>query len=459
MRGRTNVTVALLCLTAVGLIANSGCPPTTMPPPDGMTCPEEIPVSEIALRSVVDGLESPVAMAVPGDDSGRLFIVEQRGQILIVDSDDNLLAQPFLDIEDRLVPVRMTDEGEVRFDERGLLGLAFHPDYTENGRFFVYYSGPKDEDDPEEFDSELRLSEFQVSVDDPNVADADSERLLFEINDPQFNHNGGQLAFGPGGHLYIGVGDGGGADDLGVGHTEGLGNGQDKTNLLGAILRIDVDSGDPFGIPADNPYADGVNGAPEIFAFGMRNPWRFSFDDQGRLFVADVGQNLYEEVNIVTNGGNYGWRIREGFHCFDADNPDMPPEDCPEVDADGDPLLDPILEYPHPDEGVDPPFGISVTGGYVYRGTAMPCLEGEYLFGDWSTSFGTPDGSLFAARQSDDGTWEMRSLTVAGDDNGRIDRFILSFGEDEDGELYVLTTESASPQGTTGEVFRLIEAP
>lgn len=458
MRGRPNVTVVLLGVSVLGLMANTGCPPTEMPPPDDMTCSDEMPVTEIALQSVVEGLEAPVAMAVAGDGSGRLFIVEQRGRILIVDSDDNLAAQPFLDIEDRLVPVRTNDEGEVRFDERGLLGLAFHPAYAENGRFFVYYSGPKDEDDPEDFDSELRLSEFQVS-DDPDVADADSERPLFEINDPQFNHNGGQLAFGPDGYLYISVGDGGAADDLGVGHTEGLGNGQDKTNLLGAILRVDVDSGDPYGIPADNPYADGMDGAPEIFAFGMRNPWRFSFDDQGRLFVADVGQNLYEEVNIVTNGGNYGWRIREAFNCFDSENPEVPPPNCAEVDADGNPLLDPILEYSHPDEGVDPPFGISITGGYVYKGSAIACLEGEYVFGDWSTSFGTPDGSLFAAHENEDGTWEMRVLTVAGDANGRIDKFITSFGEDEDGELYVLTTESASPQGTTGEVFRVIEAP
>jgi glucose/arabinose dehydrogenase len=417
------------------------------------------PATAVELQLLAGGFVAPVAMAVPEDSTGRIFIVDQPGQIYVIDAEGNRLEGPFLDLADRMVNVGR-DEGEgPRFDERGLLGLAFHPDYAANGRFFVYYSAPQDdEDDPEDFDNEIHLSEFAVSDEDPNRADPDSEILLIEIDDPQFNHNGGQIAFGPDGFLYIGVGDGGNANDDGVGHNPDIGNGQCLVTLLGKILRIDIDSGDTYGIPADNPFADADSELPEIWVYGLRNPWRFSFDSMGRLFVADVGQDLFEEVNLITaGGGNYGWRIREGTNCFDKDMPGMPPEDCPEFGADGEELIDPIIEYPHMAEGQ--PFGISVTGGFFYEGDDIPGLEGDYVFGDWSTNFSGPDGTLFAARPDDAGAWQVRELAVEGRENNRLGSFILSFGRDANDELYILTSQDLIPAGDTGAVYRIVAAP
>ncbi|MEE9296730.1 MAG: PQQ-dependent sugar dehydrogenase [Phycisphaerae bacterium] len=410
----------------------------------------------MALQLIADGFTSPVGMAVPDDGSRRLFILDQTGQVWIIDAEGNRVAAPFLDLADRMVGVSPTN------DERGLLGMAFHPQFAANGRFFVYYTAPKDADDPAAFNSRNRVSEFRVSPGDPNRADTDSERVILDIDAPQANHNAGHLAFGPDGFLYIASGDGGGANDTGVGHTPNLGNGQDKSTLLGKILRIDVDNGDPFNVPADNPLADDVDARPEIWALGLRNPWRFSFDSGGehRLFAADVGQNLFEEVNIVVKGGNYGWNIKEGSYCFDPSNALFPPLVCPAVDADGVSLIDPIIEYSHSDdEGKSA--GISAIGGYVYRGDAIPQLQGQYIFGDYSTGFLVGDGTLFAAAEGEDGQWTLRELALgvgSGDASGRIGRFILAFGEDADNELYVLTSERAGPSGNTGQVHRIIPA-
>jgi len=436
------------------LVQLAGCQPDVDPTPG---------VDEVALALVADGFTAPVGMAFPPDGSGRIFVVEQTGQIYIIAATGTRLAAPFLDIADRMVAVGIDFGGGFVFDERGLLGLAFHPQYAANGRFYVFYSAPKDPDDPDTFNCESHISEFRVSPDDPNRADPDSERLLLEINKPQFNHNGGQLAFGPDGYLYIGVGDGGGANDAGnandnVGHNPFVGNGQDLSTLLGKVLRIDVDGGDPYGIPADNPFVEGFAALPEIWVYGLRNPWRFAFDGMGRMFLTDVGQNLYEEVNLITaGGGNYGWRVREGLHCFDKDNAMTPPADCPDVATNGDALIDPILEYPH--SAAARPFGISVTGGFVYEGDAIPALRGDYVFGDWSSSFAAPDGSLFAATQEDDGTWTMRELSIAGAATSRLARFITSFGRDPDGELYLVTTLNSGPIGSTGAVHRIVAAP
>lgn len=411
------------------------------------------PVNTVALERVADGLTSPVGLVEPGDGSGRLFVVDQAGPIRIVDAEGRLLDEPFLDVSDRMVTL-MPD-----FDERGLLGLAFHPRFADNGRFFIFYTAPKDDDDPEEFNAESHVSEFTVSPNDPDRADPASERLLLEVNKPQFNHNGGQLAFGPDGFLYVSVGDGGGADDVGVGHTPDTGNGQDRTTRLGKILRIDVDGGEPFGVPDDNPFVDDAEALGEIFALGLRNPWRFSFDTGGerRLFVADVGQNLFEEVNIVTSGGNYGWNVREGRHCFDPDAPGTPPEDCPAEDAAGGPFIDPIIEYPHLDAG-GAPVATAVIGGYVYRGDALPGLAGEYVFGDFSAGFDAGDGTLYAAREDEDGAWTMRELAIEGRADGRLARFVLAFGQDQDGELYILNTDNVGPSGTTGTVDKIVPA-
>lgn len=430
---------------------------TMEPPPDSQ------PATTIALETVAQGLTSPLALASPSDGTGRLFVVDQVGKIWIIDAGGNRNARPFLDFGTNLVALNGA------YDERGLLGLAFHPEYASNGRFFVRYSASRDGqpeegcNDPAGFvvgcHSEV-LAEYRVSTGDPDMADPESERILLAVDKPQFNHNGGQIAFGPDGYLYVGFGDGGGANDNEEGHTSDLGNGQDLTTLLGKILRIDVDSGDPYAIPADNPFVNEPGAQPEIWAFGLRNPWRFSFDIGGdrRLFVADAGQNLFEEVDIIVPGGNYGWHIREGMHCFDPLNPGMPPNDCATVDRNGNPLIGPIIEYPHVAEAGHVA-GIAAIGGFVYRGAAIPELSGWYVFGDFSTDFISSDGTLFAAQENSDGTWTLNELVVAGRTGGRIGRFILGFGQDETGEVYVLTTANVGPTGDTGEVHKIVLAP
>lgn len=417
------------------------------------------PADTVGLVQVADGLTAPVGMAIPPDGSSRKFIIDQIGLIRILDANNNLLPTPFIDLRDRMVQVGIDFGGGFIFDERGLLGLAFHPQYASNGRFFVFYTAPKGMDQPADFDSETHVSEFRVSAADSNIADATSERILLRIGKPQFNHNGGQLAFGMDGRLYISVGDGGGANDEGIGHTPGTGNGQDKSTLLGKLLRIDVDSGDPYGIPASNPFVGDPDARHEIYALGLRNPWRFSFDIGGlhRLFLADVGQDRLEEINIITAGGNYGWRIREGAGCFDPVNPGDPPATCPELDADGAPLIGPIVQYPHQDASGGTR-GLAVVGGYFYRGASVPGLTNQFVFADWSTSFFLADGSLLAATEEAGGSWVLRELGIEGQPGGRFGRFILGMGQGSDGELYLLSTANTGPTGQTGQVHRITAA-
>jgi glucose/arabinose dehydrogenase len=335
--------------------------------------------------------------------------------------------------------------------------MAFHPDYAENGRFYVYYSAPLREAAPDDWDHTSHLSEFLVSEDDPDVADLDSERIILQVDQPQSNHDGGQITFGPDGYLYIPLGDGGGANDVGTGHTPELGNAQDTTNLLGSILRIDVDGGDPYGIPDDNPFS-GEQGREEIYAYGFRNPYRIAFDAGGdrQLFVGDAGQNLWEEVDIVTLGGNYGWHIKEGTHCFDPQTPNTSPAECPDHGPRDEPLIDPIIEY----QNANAPggLGVVVVGGLVYRGRAMPDLQGHYIFGDWSTDWGRPAGVLFVARppETPGELWAFEELSVHSHENGRLGSFLLSFGQDADQELYVLTSDTAGPAGHTGQVYKMV---
>jgi glucose/arabinose dehydrogenase len=419
----------------------------------------------IDLDLVADGLTSPVYATHAGDRSGRLFVVDQVGLIRIIDAAGTLLPGPFLDLTAETVTVNPF------FDERGLLGLAFHPDYRRNGRFFVRYSAPRSGEPSEPCFGTSRgcheeiLAEFQVS-DDPNVADP-SSTILFRVDEPQFNHDSGQVAFGPlervdGGEprrlLYFTLGDGGGAHD-GLADSPPshgpIGNGQNIETVLGGILRIDVDAppdpGLAYAIPADNPFV-GTPGADEIYAYGMRNPYRFSFDDgpggDGRLFLADVGQNLFEEVDIVERGGNYGWVIREGFHCFDPFNPMSPPAACPDTGPLGEPLLDPVAEYDHGD-------GIAVIGGFVYRGSAFPGLLGKYVFGDFSRGFFVPGGRLFWIDA--DGVLSDIFEFQLGAQNDPLDRFLLGFGEDERGEIYLLTSDMLGPTGNTGRVWHLVD--
>ncbi|MGI9336111.1 MAG: PQQ-dependent sugar dehydrogenase [Gammaproteobacteria bacterium] len=431
----------------------------------------------IDLQPICEGLTSPVFATHAGDRSDRLFIVDQIGVIWILDVDEGeCLADPFLDIQDRLPAL---SEG---FDERGLLGLAFHPRFKRNGRFFVRYSAPRDGSEGEPCVGTSRgchesiVAEFRVKRRKANKVSPATERVIFRIDQPQFNHNSGSIAFGPDGLLYFALGDGGGAHD-GLAEDPPLhgpiGHGQNIETLLGSMLRIDVDRrpdpGLAYRIPRSNPFAGATRGAGEIYAYGFRNPYRFSFDrhsfkrrgdrrsrhgrranrrDRSRLFVSDVGQNLYEEVNIVEKGGNYGWVTAEGFHCFDPFAPEIPPGDCSGTGPDGEPLLNPIAEYNHGD-------GIAVVGGFVYRGRESDTLFGKYVFGDFSRSFRPAEGRLFWLDADGTPTDIFEFRTEQAD--VMVGRYLLGFGEDEDGELYVLTSKNLAPMGSAGEVFRIVD--
>ena len=356
---------------------------------------------EVAFDRFATGFTLPLHVTHASDGSGRLFVVEQGGKIHILDPDGVVRDTDFLDLGSAGLN-KINRSG----NERGLLGLAFHPDYAANGRFFVNYTRRSD--------GGTIVEEYTVSA-DPGVANTEGKVILGPIRQPQSNHNGGHIAFGPDGYLYIAMGDGGAGGDEGSGHTPGIGNGQDITdNLLGTILRIDIDTSDPgmeYAIPPDNPFV-GVEGDDEIYAYGLRNPWRFSFDRlTGRLFCGDVGQNRLEEIDIIESGGNYGWRVAEGTECFDP---------RPGCDMTG--LVPPIHDYPRTD-------GRSVTGGYVYRGRDYPALTGLYIFGDFVT------GRVWALEETDSGAWARHDLGTVST--------IASFGEDQAGEHYVCSFDGS----------------
>lgn len=380
---------------------------------------------------------------IPGDDQHAL-VLEQTGRIWVLQG-DGLLPDPFLDVSDRLV------ELDRSYDERGLLGLAFHPDFTSNGRLFVYYSALLRREAASGQDHTNRLSELHVNPGELR-ADLATERVILEFDQPQPNHSGGALGFGPDGYLYLGAGDGGGTGDASEGHSP-QGNAQDTTRLNGKILRLDVDGGDPYAVPSDNPFVDG-GGAPEIFAYGFRNPWRMTWepDGQQRLIVSDVGYGRYEEIDAVERGGNYGWRIREGAHCLDIEEPLTPLASCPPAGENGDPLIDPVLEYTH-DE-----IGVAVVGGFVYRGSSVPALEGRYVFADFSRQWTTDPpigrGSVLAAEPAATGEpWSFRELVIG---EGQAPNFITGIGQDAAGEIYLMVREELGPEGTTGRVLRIV---
>jgi len=398
----------------------------------------------VKLDIVASDLVSPVVLTHASDGSGRLFVADQTGPILVI-SNRTLLPVPFLNLSNRMTGLKPNNIGGITntginpsYDERGLLGLVFHPGYPTNGRFFVYYSNPTN---AAGLDHESVLSEFKVSSTNANLADPASETVLLRIGEPEFNHNGGALAFGPDGYLYIATGDGGGAGDV---HPP-IGNAQNLTNLLGKILRINVDSGTSYTVPVDNPFV-GVPGArPEIWAYGFRNPWRFTFDRGGsnQLWAADVGQNLWEEIDLVRRGGNYGWRVLEGQHAYDIPLAATLGISIPGLDF-------PVHEYGHG------PLGISIIGGHLYRGNAWPELVGKYVFGDYSTSFAAADGAIYYLAETRPGVWERFafSLQPAG---GRLGRFVKGFGEDEAGEIYLLSSLDRGPSGSTADVRRLVK--
>jgi glucose/arabinose dehydrogenase len=406
---------------------------------------------DLNLEPFAEGFTSPVYLTPLPDGSGQLVVLDQIGVAYLLTAEGERLEEPFLDVRDRMVELREA------FDERGLLGIAFHPGYAENGRFYVYYSAPLRDSAPQEWDHTAHVSEFRVSPEDPNVTNPNSERIILQVDQPQFNHDGGTVIFGPDGYLYIALGDGGGGNDVAMGHPP-IGHGQDYTTLLGSILRIDVDRGWPgYAIPHDNPLV-GEEGRDEIYAWGMRNPYRISFDaETGDLYVGDVGQILWESVNLVNAPGNYGWNIKEGTHCFDPLNPHEPLDDCPDTGAHGEPLIDPIIEYPNtgPRDDVtihgDLEVGTTVIGGYVYRGSAFPELVGKYVYGDWTANRNEAAGVIFVAEPSDgEGLWSWQQLH-------RFDgSYVLSFGQDEDHELYVTVIDSRGPTGESGRIYKLV---
>lgn len=443
---------SLLVAAPAPLLAASPASAQVLPPP--------VQQGDLTVRLVVvaEGLTAPNLVTHAGDDSGRLFVVDQIGLVRVIDASGNLLAEPFLDVRDRMVTLA------AGFDERGLLGLAFHPDFESNGRFFVRYSVPRAGSAGEPcFGTSRgchseRLSEFTMPDPTASTAAAAVERVLFEIAEPEFNHNSGSVEFGPDGMLYFTLGDGGGANDglssPGLPHGPD-GNGQNTMTHLGSMLRIDVDAepepGLGYAIPGDNPFAaprrDGLVGLPEIYAWGFRNPFRFSFDDEtGELWVADVGQNLIEEIDVVEGGRNYGWVIREGSLCFDPQNPGDPLPACPGVGLQGEPLHGPVAEYTHAD-------GISVIGGYVWRRSAGSAMHGKYIFGDFSTSFGSPAGRLFYLDAEGDRSAIFEPQLEGGGVFGG--RFIRGFGRDEAGHVYVATTTVGGTTGATGAVIRI----
>ena len=376
-------------------------------------------------------------MVTPRDGSGRLFVVEQTGLIWIISKGEQR-ANPFLDLRGRLV------ELSAFYDERGLLGLAFHPDFAANGLFYVSYSAPLREGLlSTEWNHTTHISEFTVSANDPNQADPASERILLSIDKPGYNYEAGQLAFGPDSYLYISTGD-----SVRDPASESGKYAQDLDSLLGKILRIDVNGNHEYDIPADNPFANG-GGRPEIFAYGLRNPYRFSFDlsvpaASPRLYVADVGQAMMEEVDLIVAGGNYGWPIREGTTCFNSKSWNEPYEKC--VTAG---LIDPIIAYAH--QGVLS----AVIGGIVYSGQAIPDLRGGYIFGDW----GRGDGQLLAAFPPSAGAnpWEMTQIMVEPPHNQSGIGQLLGIGQDQDGELYLLVKAPGfGATGDTGKIFKVI---
>jgi glucose/arabinose dehydrogenase len=346
---------------------------------------------------VVDGMARPLDLLSPPGDQQRIFIVEQGGVIRIL-QDGALLDTPFLDIS-----AKVKREG----NEQGLLGLAFHPQFAENGYLYVNYTGQTGVGD-------TVIARYSLLDGDPNQADPNSEVVLLTVAQPYANHNGGGMVFGPDGYLYMSLGDGGSAGDP-------QGNAQNLDTYLGKLLRVDVDGDEPYAIPASNPFSAG-GGLPEIFAYGLRNPWRFSFDRAtGDLYIADVGQNAWEEIDFqpagAPGGWNYGWDYLEGTHAFEG----QPPE--------GALLAAPVFEYQH---GI----GCSVTGGYVYRGTALPEFNGIYLFSDYCS------GRVWGLLQAADGSWMNKELFQTGWN-------VSSFGLDAQGELYLIDQSG-------GTVYKLV---
>jgi glucose/arabinose dehydrogenase len=377
---RQNGARAGFAVILAALLLGAGCADTS-------PSPSTVPIN-LGLQLLVSGLNAPLDLEQPNDGSNRLFVVEQGGTIRIIQN-GAVLAQPFLDISSKVVTG----------GEMGLLGVTFHPGFQQNGKFYVNYV--------RSLSGQIQsvIAEYTASPANANTVDPVSERILLTVDQVGNlnNHKAGQLTFGPDGFLYFGLGDGGSSGDP-------FGHGQNTQTLLGKLIRIDVNAAGPglqYGIPPDNPFVAG-GGLPEIWAFGFRNPWRFSFDrPSGRLFLADVGQDMFEEVDMVQKGGNYGWNIMEGLHCFN------PPTGCNTTG-----LTLPIAEYSHSE-------GNAVIGGFVYHGSSIPSLQGMYVFGDLGT------GKIWVLQEASPNVFTRTLVATTG-------KTTSSFGQDQSGELYLV---------------------
>lgn len=402
------IVLAVSMVSLVLIVSAFGCRRKAM-----IDNPVELPTLKIKLSLVASGLQAPLYVAFPGN--GEMLAVEQTG-IIKVFKNGKANAVPFLNISNKIVKL----SGD--YDERGLLGIALSPDFKNNRKFYVYYSAPTTGN----FDNTGTLAEFKTTA-NGDVADPNSERILLTVQHPESNHNGGCLQFGPDGYLYISEGDGGGAGDK---HNGTIGNGQNMNTFLGKILRIDVNNGKTYTVPSDNPFVGRANVKPEIWAYGLRNTWRYSFDKAtGQLFAGDVGQDKYEEVDIINKGGNYGWHITEATHCF-----------APATGCSFKGITMPIAEYSHHE-------GISITGGYVYNGKQLSGFSGKYIFADWS-------GPMFYLQKVGN-TWKRGKLIITGTHPG--DLKITSFGEDPLGELYLVTNEDTGPGAVKGAVYKIVK--
>lgn len=462
----------------------------TIIPPTSIMAQDELlvrPVTKsglsVRLETVATGLTAPNWGTHAPGDSERLFVTDQNGILWAIDLATGDKAV-FLDASALLVSLGIGGEGT--FDERGLLGVAFHPDYATNGLLYTYTSEPVSgtadySTMPESTAANHQSVITEWSVPDPadqsSVVDPVSARVLLRIDQPQFNHNGGALNFGPEGTLYISLGDGGGRDDEGVGHGA-TGNAQDTSNVLGSILRIDVDGSNSansqYGIPDDNPFVGQTGFVDEIFAYGFRNPFRFSFDmETGDLYTGEVGQDDIEEVDVVVAGGNYGWNVKEGSFCFDTDGADpgfaFEAVPCPNEPPG---LIDPVAEYNTADSLAENSDGRAVIGGFVYRGNSIPALRGRYVFGDYSRFTElriSNDGRLFylnkknIVKKNRIKESKIFEFTLMGQD--RLGLAVLGFGQDAGGELYVLANETGVPFGSgedldipTGVILKIVPA-
>ncbi|XP_026219448.1 HHIP-like protein 1 isoform X2 [Anabas testudineus] len=392
---------------------------------------------ELCLEEVANGLRNPVAMIHADDGTHRFFVAEQVGYVWVYLANGSRIDRPFLNLTRAVLTSPWSG------DERGFLCIALHPRFSTVKKAYVYYSVSVKKEE------RIRISEFTLSTYDENQLDHSSERTILEVVEPASNHNGGQLLFGHDGYLYIFIGDGGRAGDpFGK-----FGNSQNKSALLGKVLRIDVDNNDdgaPYSIPSDNPFLRENEARPEVYAYGVRNMWRCSIDrgdpitgqGRGRMFCGDVGQNKYEEVDLIVKGGNYGWRAKEGFSCYDR-------KLCQNSSLDD---ILPIFAYAHK-------LGKSVTGGYIYRGCQMPNLNGLYIFGDFMS------GRLMSLKENvTTGEWQYSEICMGRDRTCRFPKlinsyykYIISFAEDESGELYFLATGVPSATARAGIIYKIVD--